>query len=160
MTVINSSPAIHLHAALPNGLADLPALIGGIVVPFEVGQELAAGSSKDRTWRDLQAMSGFVLHRQAVRLHPLLRTQIDAGEASVIQTALDEGHGTVILDDLKARRLASTLGLAVTGTLGLLIQAKHAGRLSSVRGAIAILQQRGMWLSPALVSKAISLAGE
>jgi hypothetical protein len=43
MTVINTSPAIHLHAALPGGLALLPRLIGEVIVPFRVGQELASG---------------------------------------------------------------------------------------------------------------------
>jgi hypothetical protein len=38
-------------------------------------------------------------HRMAV--HPLLSAQIDKGEAAVIQTALDEAHDAVILDDLK-----------------------------------------------------------
>ena len=138
----------------------MPSLIGEIVVPFEVGRELAVGESKDRTWRDIQTIGGFVLRRQPVGLNPLLEAQIDAGEAAVIQTALDEGHGTVILDDLKARRIASMLGLSVTGTLGLLVQAKHVGCLSSVREAITILRQRGMWVTPALADKATALAGE
>jgi hypothetical protein len=43
MTVINTSPAIHLHAVLPGGLVSLAGLIGEIIVPWEVGQELAAG---------------------------------------------------------------------------------------------------------------------
>jgi predicted nucleic acid-binding protein len=41
-----------------------------------------------------------------VAVHPLLSAQIDMGEAAVIQTALDEAHDAVILDDLKARRIA------------------------------------------------------
>jgi hypothetical protein len=50
MTVINTSPAIHLHFVLPNGLGVLQQLIGDIVIPWEVGQELAAGHQKDDTW--------------------------------------------------------------------------------------------------------------
>lgn len=82
------------------------------------------------------------------------------GEAAVIQTALNEGHDSVILDDLKARRVASNLGLSVTGTLGILLQAKHAGLLPSVSAAIATLEQRGIWIAPALRAKAVRLAGE
>ena len=53
-------------------------------------------------------------HRSApVAVHPLIRSQIDLGEAAVIQTALDEGHHTVGLDDLKARHIAITLWLSV-----------------------------------------------
>lgn len=66
----------------------------------------------------------------------------------------------VILDDLKARRVVASLGLAVTGTLGILVQAKLAHQLPSVREAIGALEQRGMWIAPALAAKAIHLAGE
>jgi predicted nucleic acid-binding protein len=95
-----------------------------------------------------------------VAVHPLLSAQIDMGEAAVIQTALDEAHDAVILDDLKARRIAQTLGLQVTGTLGILLQAKQSGLLPSVRNAIAAIEARGMWIAPALAAKAIHLAGE
>ena len=82
------------------------------------------------------------------------------GEAAVIQTAMDEAHDAVILDDLKARRIALTLGLQVTGTLGILLQAKQSGLLPSLSAAITALEKRGMWIAPALVAKAIRLAGE
>lgn len=160
MTIINTSPAIHLHAVLPGGLGSLVRLIGEVIVPWEVGQELAAGHAKDATWQQIQSLPGLLLRPTAVTVHPLLSTQIDLGEAAVIQTALDEGPGTVILDDLKARRIAHTLGLSVTGTLGILLQAKKAGQLPSVSAAIKTLEQRGMWIAPSVSAKAIHLAGE
>lgn len=160
MTVINTSPAIHLHAVLPGGLGSLSGLIGEVVVPWEVGQELAAGHAKDATWQEIQSLSGIAHRSKAIAVHPLLSTQIDMGEAAVIQTALDEAHDAVILDDLKARRIALTLGLQVTGTLGVLLQAKQTGLLPSMKAAIATLENRGMWIAPALSAKAIRLAGE
>ncbi len=160
MTVINTSPAIHLHAVLPGGLSSLAKLIGEVIVPWEVGQELAAGHAKDATWQEIQSLSGIVHRSKAITVHPLLSTQIDMGEAAVIQTALDEAHDAVILDDLKARRIALTLGLQVTGTLGILLQAKQSGLLPSVSAAITLLEKRGMWIAPALAAKAIYLAGE
>lgn len=53
MTVINTSPAIHLHAVLPGGLGSLAKLIGEVIVPWEVSQELAAGHAKDATWQEI-----------------------------------------------------------------------------------------------------------
>lgn len=106
MTVINTSPAVHLHAALPGGLGSLPGLIGEVIV-----------------------------------------------EAAVIQTALDEAHDAVILDDLKARRIAQTLGLQVTGTLGILLQAKQTGLLPSVRAAISTLEKQKDKMPGVLSSK-------
>lgn len=160
MTVINTSPAIHLHAVLPGGLGTLPRLIGNIIVPWEVGRELAAGHAKDATWREMQSLPDVILRATPVIVHPLLSSQIDTGEAAVIQTAMDEGRGAVILDDLKARRVAIMLGLKVTGTLGILLQAKHARLLPSVSAAIMTLEKRGMWIAPAVVEKALRLAGE
>jgi predicted nucleic acid-binding protein len=160
MTVINTSPAIHLHAILPGGLDSLAKLIGEVIVPWEVGQELAAGHTKDATWQEIHALHGIQHRSHGIPVHPLLAAQIDMGEAAVIQTALDEAHDAVILDDLKARRIAQTLGLQVTGTLGILLQAKQSGLLPSLSAAITTLEKRGMWIAPALVAKAIRLAGE
>jgi predicted nucleic acid-binding protein len=160
MTVINTSPAIHLHAILPRGLDSLAKLIGEVIVPWEVGQELAAGHTKDATWQEIHALHGIQHRSHGIPVHPLLAAQIDMGEAAVIQTALDEAHDAVILDDLKARRIAQTLGLQVTGTLGILLQAKQSGLLPSLSAAITTLEKRGMWIAPALVAKAIRLAGE
>lgn len=42
----------------------------------------------------------------------------------------------VILDERKARRIALAMGLSVTGTLGILEQAKLSGHLPPVRDAI------------------------
>jgi predicted nucleic acid-binding protein len=160
MTVISTSPAVHLHAALPGGLGSLAGLIGEVIVPWEVGQELAAGHAKDATWQEIQSLPGIDHRSQRVAVHPLLSAQIDMGEAAVIQTALDEAHDAVILDDLKARRIAQTLGLQVTGTLGILLQAKQSGLLPSERAVITIIEKRGMWIAPALATRAIELAGE
>lgn len=160
MTVINTSPAIHLHAALPGGLGVLPRVIGEIIVPFEVGRELADGQAKDPAWREIQTLPGIHHRTEAVVIHPLISAQIDLGEAAVIQTALDEARVAVILDDLKARRVALTLGLQVTGTVGILLLAKQVGLLPSVGAAISLLETRGMWIAPSLSARAIRLAGE
>jgi predicted nucleic acid-binding protein len=52
------------------------------------------------------------------------------------------------------------MGLAVTGTLGILVQAKLAGHLPSVRDAMQTLKQRGIWLDEALFARVLLLAGE
>ena len=69
MTVINTSPAIHLNAALPGGLGSLANLIGEVIVPWEVGQELAAGHAKDATWQEIQALPGILHRNDRVAVH-------------------------------------------------------------------------------------------
>jgi predicted nucleic acid-binding protein len=160
MTVINTSPAIHLNAVLPGGLELLTRLVGDVIMPYEVMQELAAGIVMDDTVLHAQSTSGLIIRQSPVQLSSWLKTEIDLGEAAVIQTAVDEGIGTVILDDLKARRVARRLGLAVTGTLGILLQAKASGYLPSINAVIQELQQRGMWLDEKVIATALQAAGE
>ena len=160
MSVINASPLIHVSLVLPGGLAALPGLAGEIIVPREVGEELAAGMQKDDTWLQVQGVTGLTCRTESVPLHPLLASQLDRGEAAVIQTALDESIPTVILDERKARRLARAMGLKVTGTPGIVLLAKQRGVLPSVRAAIHALRQHGIWLEAALEMRVISLSGE
>ena len=105
-------------------------------------------------------VTGITRRTESVPLHPLLASQLDRGEAAVIQTALDESIPTVILDERKARRLAIAMGLKVTGTLGIVLLAKQRGVLPSVRAAIHALRQHGIWLEAALETRVISLSGE
>lgn len=51
-----------------------------------------------------------------------LEKQIDRGEASAIALALEFPGATIVLDDYKARRLAKSLGISLTGTVGIIIR--------------------------------------
>jgi uncharacterized protein len=89
-----------------------------------------------------------------------LREELDTGEAAVIQTALEHGECSVVFDDLKARRIARRGGLSVTGTVGVLLVAKHNGVLDNITEALANLAARGMWISDDLRRAALLAAGE
>ena len=159
MIVINSSPAINLTAIL-GGLDLLVELYGLVIVPLEVFQELEAGASKDSTALRLRETPGIEIREQLIEIPLLLGNLLDLGEAAVIQTALEEDLFTVILDDLKGRRAARLAGLEVTGSLGVLVQAKKVGRLKSVAEALQRLRARGTWLDKKVVESALLLAGE
>lgn len=67
---------------------------------------------------------------QAVINRDLLYTYadlVDIGEASALALAAEVLLPSLILDDLKARKLADELNLEFTGTLGVLILAKQNG---------------------------------
>ncbi|QLH47471.1 MAG: DUF3368 domain-containing protein [Bacteroidota bacterium] len=63
----------------------------------------------------------------------LLEMQIDKGESSAIALALETPNSTIILDDYKARRIAEKLGLAYTGTIGVIVKAKLLGIVPSIK---------------------------
>lgn len=59
--------------------------------------------------------------------------QIDLGEASAIALAKEMESPLLLLDDLKARKLAAKLNLKFTGTLGVKHKAKQIGAIEKVK---------------------------
>ena len=58
------------------------------------------------------------------------------------------------------RRLARLSGLTVTGSIGVLLRARKAGRLPSVRAAMERMQAHGIWLSDPVITFALRESGE
>lgn len=85
---------------------------------------------------------------------------IGLGEAEVLATA-KHGKGLALLDDKGARAVAVGLGVAHTGTAGLLFEAFLQGFLS-YQELIELLQELGKvaWMSPELLAGIIRKARE
>ena len=64
------------------------------------------------------------------------------------------------LDDLRARQLAEALGLTVAGTFGLLLRAKRAGLVPTVRPLVDAAIAQGFHLGPDLYRDVLELADE
>lgn len=82
-----------------------------------------------------------------------LETQIDWGEASAIVLAKEKEYPLLLLDDLKARKLATKLNLRVTGTLGVIHKAKQIGVLEKVKPLIEKLQATNFRISENIVDE-------
>jgi len=80
----------------------------------------------------------------------LLSTFIDLGEASSIALALEKEDIILILDDLKARKLANKLNLQITGTLGVIVSAKNKHIISSLEEVLNKLKKAGFRISKEL----------
>jgi hypothetical protein len=76
-----------------------------------------------------------------------LVADLGPGETAVLLLALECADPVVILDDGLARRHAGVLGIPLTGTLGILLDAKQRGLVSSVTPLIDDLQRLGFRLS-------------
>lgn len=72
---------------------------------------------------------------------------VDIGEASTLTLGIEIKNSLMILDDLKARRLAKRLQLNYTGTLGTLVKARQQGILQSLSDALNKLKNQGFRLS-------------
>lgn len=85
---------------------------------------------------------------------------IGRGEAEVLVLAQERHARLVVIDDLRARRYARRLAMPLTGTMGLLVQAKREGYLTEVAPLIHELRMAGIFFSASLVADVLMLAGE
>lgn len=90
----------------------------------------------------------------------LLEKSVDRGEASIIALAIERMDCVVSLDDLRARKLAKSLGLRVTGTLGILHKGRMAGHLTSMREALAQLKSVDFRISEEVEMEVLRMSGE
>lgn len=86
--------------------------------------------------------------------------QVDKGEASAIALALEITDSVLILDDWKARQLAEQLGLLVSGTLGVIIGAKNAGLIPSIKPYLEKIKETNFRISEELEQVALKSADE
>jgi predicted nucleic acid-binding protein len=146
--VINASPLITLFRS---GQADLlPRLFTHIVVPEAVWQEVVLDEWEDTASRDLQLQS-WPLRAVVVSSPRVAAWGLGAGETAVLSHALANPPLRAVIDDMDARRCATTLGIPMLGTGGLLVLAKRRGLLPSVAEGIAKLRNAGLWLSDEIV---------
>jgi uncharacterized protein len=92
--------------------------------------------------------------------HALTYTGLDQGEAEVLALAVEHKARLVVIDERKGRRYARRLGLPLTGTLGVLLLAKEDGLITAVAPLVKQLLDQGLYFSPELVSRTLTLAGE
>lgn len=78
---------------------------------------------------------------------------LDEGEASSIALAVENPGCRIIIDEKKGRRIALGLGLNVTGTLGILIEASSKKFIRADRSLIDELDHFGFRLSAELKEK-------
>jgi hypothetical protein len=83
---------------------------------------------------------------------------LDAGEAAAITYALAQQEPLILCDDLAARRVCTRLGVSVTGTIGLIVEAARGGHTSieSATAALTMLPTMGrMYVSAELIRSAV-----
>ncbi len=155
--VADTSPLQYLHQL---GLLDLlPRLYSRIVVPPAVVDELKAGLA-----------GGY----QVPRIEPFAWIEIREPPTGISLPAADLGHGerevlalcvafpgsTAILDDGHARYHAGTLGIRVTGTIGVLLKAKELGFVAEIEPLLDRLTGLGFHLALSTRQAVLRIANE
>jgi len=157
--VSNTGPLIALAKADHLGL--LKALFGVVLIPQAVQRELLSKSGGEAQRLD-EAMSTFVqvapVGEMAGQLLEMLEN-LGAGEQQAIALAAGSG-ALLIIDERLGRNAARRAGVQVSGTVGVLIEAKLRGLITEVLPVLQGIRQSGYWLSDELVRAALELAGE
>jgi len=156
--IVDTSPLQYLHQL---GLLDLlPDLYGEILIPESVVREIAAGRALGVALPELNTLPWIKVRRVAgLAVLPLV-SDLGAGEREVLALALEADQPLVVLDDALARRVAGRLDLALTGTLGLLLKAKQAGRIARLEPLLDRLEALNFRLDPDTRLSVLRLAGE
>jgi uncharacterized protein len=135
----------------------LPVLFASVQVPEQVLRECAARPNNPDAARITTAIqSGWVWPCGVQAVEP---GALGRGERSAIARSLSIGAG-LLTDDHAARLHAQSLQLAVMGTLGVLIRAKHVGLLASVAPQIELLRASGQRFGNNVVALVLAAAGE
>jgi predicted nucleic acid-binding protein len=90
----------------------------------------------------------------------IIDTSLDKGEASAIALAIEYEECLLIIDDLKGRKLAHQLGLAIIGTLGIILDAKLTGIIPSAKQLLIKIKQTNFRLTEGLELWILNRAGE
>lgn len=156
--VFNTSPIQYFHQI---GRLDLlTALLGKVIVTTAVVQEIALGLELGLDLPDLKKLDLFEIRDPTQDLNAILKSNLGAGEISVIALALEKGDITAVLDDRLARRTADSLGIPITGTLGLLLDAKNHGLIQTVEPILDELIAKRFRLSANARDAILRLSGE
>lgn len=160
IVVSNSSPLIAL--SIVNSLDLLHALYGTIYIPKAVFHEVVIRGAGRPGATAVANTLWIVQQTPANRLSEaqLLTEGLDQGESEAIVLASERSAGLLILDERQARTIASQRGLAITGTLGVLITAKNAGLVAAIKPLLMQLDAAGFYISPQIIARALQLAGE
>ena len=156
--ISNTSPLIAL--ADVGQLQLLQRLFGDVIIPPAVRAEVLSEPALADVQAALKAGWLRVTQPTDTGVIRLLNETLEAGESEAIALAQQTSPRWLILDDLAARREAEALGLPIIGTLGVLLLAKEAGLLDSIKPVLDKLRDRTLYIGEALYLAVLTSAGE
>src|SRR5262245_10261753 len=115
-------------------------MVRGVVVPPAVAAELSVGRGLGLQLPELSQLEWLTIRRPASAPALPLVHDLGPGETEALMLALESPGTIVVLDDALARRVAESLNLPFTGTLGLLLDAKKLGLIQAVQPHLDRLQ--------------------
>ena len=159
LVAADASPLIGLAAA---GAFDvLHSLFGQVTVTTTVRDEVLAGGELPGARELTNAVEDRWVTIVRIRIDTIKFADLDAGEASTLTLAVQHGGLSLVLMDEPFRRsCAHEHGLAVIGLAGVLLAAREARLVQSIRPYFALLERSNFRLSNEIVRAVLAQAGE
>jgi uncharacterized protein len=160
IVVSNTTPLIGLASI---GQFDLlKHLFGEIQIAQAVyAKAVVTGREIGGAKREVADASWITTHAVRDRLAvDVLLDELDAGEAETIVLARELHANWVLMDERKGRCKLTQLGLKKIGTVGILLQAKHQGRVATLRRELEQLRAHGFSISQAVIDAVLQQANE
>ena len=152
--VANSSPLIALAK-----IEKMNLLKYDIVIPKAVFDEITKPKKEHRK-RLHKWGKDRIVEVKDKRAIEYLEIILGRGEAEAIVLAEEINADAVLIDDLKARKIANLRGLKVIGTIGILLNAKEKGIIKKVKSLLDELIKKKIRISKELYNHALELAEE
>ena len=90
----------------------------------------------------------------------IIEASVDKGEASAIALAIELDDCLLIIDDLKGRRFANQIGRTIIGTIGVIVDAKLAGIITSVKPILTKIKSTNFRITEQLEVIILKRSGE
>lgn len=159
--VSNASPLIILSAV--GHLWLLEALYGRVLIPRGVHDEVALDPGGRAGAAEVVAAKWIEIRdvRNVDAVDAFTAAGLGRGESEAITLAREAGIVTVVLDDLRARKMAERYPLRVTGVVGILMLAKRRGLIPALRPVLdEVISRFHFHVSSSLYQNALREAGE
>lgn len=140
----------------------LEKLFGEVFIPEAVFRELTTNTAFADEAEIVKASSFLkvktVQNQQSLSILQAV-SGLDDGESEAIILAGELGSDALIIDERKGRKVAQKLGITITGTIGILIQAHNENMISTENAKLYLeqLKNSNIRLSEALIQEALSM---
>lgn len=156
--ISNTSPLVYLHRI--EAIDWLPELFDSVWTPPAVVAELQAGLKRGYNVPDPRALEWLEIVTPHHTPSEWFALELGPGEIEAMSLGLENPQRTIILDDALARHVSQAAGLAVWGTLQVLLKAKEQGIVHQVAPYVTQLKNSGMWISDEILLRILRLAKE
>lgn len=158
--VSNTSPIFYLSAIKKLDL--LCQLYDEIIIPTAVFNEITNAGNTDVSAEIVPALSWVKVQSATDQLFiNQLSAELDLGEAEAIALAIELSADRLLMDERLGRAAAVSVGLQVTGVLGVLVAAKRNNLIQAIKPLLdTLIEQVGFWIDGQLYAEVLQTVGE